>query len=215
MLKSINKYYNCNKEKKQFPNIIFKNVIEFYNIIQGYLKNNYIIQNEEIFMIFKSLLNEKEKKDDKKINEIKDISFFVYENPKKDEFLEIESDDYVKERLNLISFKRGGEIINYKKLRSDIIYQKACSLLEDYFTKYNFNIEKLEIDEIICLCINILFYLKDQDDRVIKCHLYNLIPLLKKLRNEINAFATKLKKEKEKKEEEKEKDEIKEKKEDK
>ena len=73
----------------------------------------------------------------------------------------------------------------------------------------------MEIDEIICLCINILFYLKDQDDRVIKCHLYNLIPLLKKLRNEINAFATKLKKEKEKKEEEKEKDEIKEKKEDK
>ena len=215
LLKSINKYYNCNKEKKQFPNIIFKNVIEFYNIIQGYLKNNYIIQNEEIFMIFKSLLNEKEKKDDKKINEIKDISFFVYENPKKDEFLEIESNDYVKERLNLISFKRGGEIINYKKLRSDIIYQKACSLLEDYFTKYNFNIEKLEIDEIICLCINILFYLKDQDDRVIKCHLYNLIPLLKKLRNEINAFTTKLKKEKEKKEEEKEKDGIKEKKEDK
>ena len=33
LLKSINKYYNCNKEKKQFPNIIFKNVIEFYNII--------------------------------------------------------------------------------------------------------------------------------------------------------------------------------------
>jgi len=169
-------------------------------------------------MLFKSLSSEKEKikneKKDNKINEIKDEPFFVYQGPEKDEYLNIESDDFVKERLSLISFKRAGEIINHKKIRPDIIYEKTYCLHEDYFTKYNFNIENLEIDELICLCINILFYLKGQNERVIENHLYNLIPLLKRLRNEINIFTNKLKKEqkeKEKKEEEKKEKEEKEK----
>ena len=223
LLKSINKYYNINKEKKQFPNLDFKTVRDFYKIIQDYLKYNCIIQNEEIFMLFKSVFSEKEKiknekKDDKKINEIKDEPFFVYQSTEKDEYLNIESDDFVKERLNLISLKRGGEIINHKKIRPDIIYEKTYCLHEDYFTKYNFNIEYLEIDELICLCINILFYLKGQQEGVIEYHLYNLIPLLKRLRNEINIFTNKLKKEqkeKEKKEKEKKEKEEKEDKEEK
>ena len=79
-------------------------------------------------MLFKSLSSEKEKikneKKDNKINEIKDEPFFVYQGPEKDEYLNIESDDFIKERLSLISFKRGGEIINHKKIRPDIIYMK-------------------------------------------------------------------------------------------
>jgi hypothetical protein len=87
LLKSISKYYALNKEKKYFPDFTFENISVFYKMIQDYLKEKRIIQNEEIFVFFKKLSSEKEKnekeKDDLKIinekKEIKDELSFVYQ----------------------------------------------------------------------------------------------------------------------------------------
>jgi hypothetical protein len=65
----------------------------------------------------------------------------------------------------------------------------------------------LEIDEIICLCINTLFYLKNQNDPGIKHQLYNLIPLLKRFGNEIKKYERKLEEKLKKEKEEKEREE--------
>ena len=43
LLKSINKYYNINKEKKQFPSLNFKTLSEFYKIIQNYYNIYHIL----------------------------------------------------------------------------------------------------------------------------------------------------------------------------
>jgi hypothetical protein len=220
LLKSISKYYALNKEKKYFPDFTFENISVFYKMIQDYLKEKRLIQNEEIFVFFKKLSSEKEKiekeKDDLKIinekKEIKDELSFVYQKPEKDEYLEINTEELVKEKPSIFTLRRGNELINVKKYRSDVIFKNSLNLHDYYFKDSNFNIFKLEIDEIICLCINMLFYLKNQNDPGIKYHLFNLIPTLKKFGNQIKRFKSKLeeklKKEKEKENEKKEENEI-------
>ena len=216
ILKSISKYYALNKEKKYFPDFTFENISNFYKMIQDYLKAQRLIQNEEIFMFFKKLSSEKEKiekeKNDlnNKINEkkeIKDELPFVYICSEKYEYLEIQSEEIVKEKPSIFTLRRGNELINVKKYRSDVIFKNTLDLYNYYFTDSNFNIFNLEIDEIICLCINTLFYLKNQNDPGIKHQLYNLIPLLKRFGNEIKKYERKLEEKLKKEKEEKEREE--------
>ena len=220
LLKSISKYYSINKETPQFPNFTYEKILNFYKLIQNYLKDNSIIQNEEIFMFFKKLSNEKEKKEKNEIKEIKEIKekketkekmYFVYHTSEKDEFIEIsKEDELVKDKHKLLVFKRSNEIICSQKLRLDLLLQQTYSLHDYYFSHYNFNIEYLEVDEVINICINLLYSLRKTDDRLIKYYLYNLIPLLKRLRNDLNIFKTKKEKMKEQKEVDEKKEEKKE-----
>ena len=111
------------------------------------------------------------------------------------------------EKNKLLVFRRSNEIMGCNKIRLDLLSQRTYSLYDYYFTEYNFNIEKLNVDEIINLCINLLFGLKKVDEPMIKNHLYNLIPILKRLRNDINKFnqiKERIRKEKQKMEDKKE-----------
>ena len=205
LLKSINKYYIVNKEIGQFPDFTFQKVILFYKTIQNYLISGSIIQNEEIFVFFQKVFSEKnqlekdkyepnETNENKEINETiekKDKPKFIYNSPENDEYIEIGNNEIVTEKHKLLVFRRGNEIMGCSKIRLDLLYQQSYSLYDYYFSEYNFNIEKLEVDEIINLCINLLFELKKSDDINTKYHLYNLIPILKRLRNEINVFKRK------------------------
>ena len=94
----------------------------------------------------------------------------------------------VTEKHSLLIFRRGNEIMGCNKLRLDLLIQQTYSLHDYYFTVQNYNIENLEVDEVINICINLLFELKKTNDKVIKYFLYNLIPLLKRLKNKINIF---------------------------
>ena len=218
LLRSINKYYIVNKKKEQFPDFSFNNISKIHGIFKKYLNVNSIIQNEEIFMIFKSFSSEKEKRekgeiDDNEEDQIDDESLFVYKQPEKDEYLEIDPDEFVQNKPVVIELRRDSERIISKIKSIDYIYKKSKELYDDYFTKRNLKIEKLNIQEIIDLCINILCYFKGTNETEIKKQLYNLILILIKLRNEVDVFTTKNNKGKAKKEEEKKVKEEKEEKE--
>ena len=194
LLKSISKYYVVNKKTGQFPNLTFHKVTSLYIIIQNYLKNNSIIPNEEIFVFFEKVF-QKENTDEinnenkNEINEIKE-EHYIYNNDT-DEYIETNNNEIVTEKHNLLIFKRANEIMGCDKIRLDVLYQQTYSLYDYYFSMHNFNIEKLEVDEIINLCINLLFEIKKSNDIIIKNHLFNLIPRLKSLRNELNVFKRK------------------------
>ena len=209
LLKSISKYYAINQETGQFPDFTFDTLVIFYKMIQKYLKSNSIIQNEEIFVFFKKIFSEQDKIEQKN-KEINDKHHFVYNRKAKEEYIEINNnDELVTEKHSLLVFRRGNEIMGCNKIRLDYLSQQTYSLYDYYFSEYNFIIEKLEIDEVIDLCINLLFSLKKADDLVIKYHLYNLIPILKRLRNEINIYKQKkIEQEKEKLKNEEKKDKI-------
>ena len=228
LLKSIRKYYIVNNETGQFPQFNFEKVISFYKTIQNYLKTNFIIQNEEIFVFFKNVLSEKdklgeikqeekkenneineinEKKEENDIKEINDEERFIYKYNEKYEYKDIGNNEVVTEKNKLLVFRRSNEIMGCNKIRLDLLSQRTYSLYDYYFTEYNFNIEKLNVDEIINLCINLLFGLTKVDEPMIKNHLYNLIPILKRLRNDINKFnqiKERIRKEKQKMEDKKE-----------
>ena len=106
--------------------------------------------------------------------------------------MEIKGDDFVTEKHKLLIFKRENEIIACDKLRVDFIFQKCYSLHDYYITEHNFNIIKLDVDDVVNLCINILFEVKKYNDKYIIYHLYNLIPILKNLKNEINVYKRKI-----------------------
>ena len=193
LLKSISKYYIINKQTGQFPNFTFEKIVTFYKLIQNYLKNNSIIQNEEIFCFYKKLSEENTKyiqeEIQQKIINKDQQDHFVYQHPDKEEYIDIKTnDDMVTEKHSLLIFRRGNEIMGCNKLRLDLLIQQTYSLHDYYFTVQNYNIENLEVDEVINICINLLFELKKTNDKVIKYFLYNLIPLLKRLKNKINIF---------------------------
>ena len=109
LLKSISKYYEVNQETGQFPNFTFDNLVIFYQMIQKYLKSNSIIQNEEIFVFFKKIFSEHRKIESKK-NVIGDKQYFVYNDPKKDEYIELGNNiEIVTEKHNLLVFRRANE----------------------------------------------------------------------------------------------------------
>ena len=213
LLKSISKYYSLNKETQTFPNFTYEKIFNFYKLIQDYLKDNSIVQNEEIFVFFKKLSAEKEKKEQNKKKEKEEKEekmHFVYHTSEKDEYIEINKEDELVElKHELLIFKRGNEKIFGQKLRTDLLFQQTYSLHDYHFTQYNFNIEYLEVNDVINICINLLYALRNTDDQLIKYHLYNLIPILKRLRNDLNIFNGKKQKMKEQKKEEEKKDEIK------
>ena len=208
LLRSINKYYIVNKKKEQFPDFSFNNISKFYYKLGDYLNSNSIIQNEETFMIFKSFSSEKEKREKGEIDEIEeeemdDEPLFVYKQQEKDEYLEIDPDEFVNKGPTVIKWRRNNKIIISKKKSKDDIYKQSKDLYDDYFTKSNFNIALLNIQEIMNLSLNILCHFKGIDETEIKTQLYNLIPILDILRNEVDIFTTKKTKEEAKKEEEK------------
>ena len=197
LLKSINKYYIVNQEKGYFSNFNFENMKILYNIIQEYLKKKNIIQNEEIFAFFQQIFSQKENViEENKIND-EEKQNFIYKYPDKDSYMEIKGDDFVTEKHKLLIFKRENEIIACDKLRVDFIFQKCYSLHDYYITEHNFNIIKLDVDDVVNLCINILFEVKKYNDKYIIYHLYNLIPILKNLKNEINVYKRKIEEKKE------------------
>ena len=158
LLRSINKYYIVNQETGQFKDFTLTDLKILYKLIEDNLNKNSIIQNEEIFIFLKEVFSEQNKIKPKEIDEKNDKSHFIYNAPKKDEKIEINNfDELVTENNNSLFFKRGNERIGCNKKALPNLFQDTFSLYDYYFSEYNFNIEKLEVDEIT----NIYHYYND------------------------------------------------------
>ena len=189
LLRSINKYYIVNQETGQFKDFTLMDLKILYKLIEDNLNKNSIIQNEEIFIFFKEVFSEQNKIKPKEIDEKNDKSHFIYNAPKKDEKIEINNfDELVTENNNSLFFKRGNERIGCNKKALPYLFQDTFSLYDYYFSEYNFNIEKLEVDEITNICINIIFRLIQIEDNNTILILNSLVLILKKLKNQLNIY---------------------------
>ena len=169
VLKSINNYYRLNKEKTIFPEIDYNNVQKYYEIIQNHLKENSIIQDEEIFKFFKkhfAVLEEPEQKD-----EI-DKGDFTYICDDKNYILDINK--VLKLKENEIIFIKEQETFTFKKLSNQNIseiFQEMYSYYEFFLSK-DFKVINLDINRINERIANLIFlYVKIKEEQ-------NMIDLL-------------------------------------
>lgn len=183
ILKSINKYYRINKEKVIFPEINYNNVQKYYEIIQNHLKENSIIQDEEIFTFFRKHFATHEEQE--KIDET-DTGDFSYTCDDKNYILEINK--VLKLEETEIIFTKGKEIIKFKKLANQNIsdiFQEMYSYYE-FFLSQDFKVVNFDINKMNERIANLIFiFLKIKDEQ-------NMVDLLIYLLHTMIDFKNKL-----------------------
>ena len=164
VLKSINKYYQQNKEFGTFPEIDFINTQKYYGIILNHLKENSIFQDEEIFKFFNKYYCKKEEDDkDKEIKENKQVFSYI---PKLKNYEKV-----FKIKDNELIYKEKNKVIKFKKLSHNSIpeiYQEMYSYY-DLFVTNEFDLKNLDINKLCERIANvILFYqnMKDEQDMI-------------------------------------------------
>ena len=159
LLKSINKFYNLNKEKGIFPEMNYESVQKYYEIIQNYLKDDSVIQDEEIFTFFKNHFNNLEEKikDNKKNEEKKEKEFIFNFNDKN--FEKISNQNFIINEYN-ITFIKGNDIFKFKKINRKAISElfQDIYILLDYFFDENFDLKNLEIIKISEAIVNLMMF---------------------------------------------------------
>ena len=167
LLKSFIQYYLINLENGNFPDLIFQNVKDYSQLIKASLLNNQIVPNEEIFLFFKNFLsNEIIKNDDNNKKDIKNnFVFHIDKEKEENELKNIEKNkDIIK---NVIEKKEQHLIFNYNDtkvecnfLNEEELYQGIDTIHDDYFTRFNCDIKKLNIETIIEIIINLMPWIK-------------------------------------------------------
>ena len=192
ILKSITKYYLINKKYSVFPELNLENIKNFCEIIKGNLIEKNIIPNEEIFILLKNIINEdinKVKIDYKNIIN-NDKNNFVFEYVKEENFVKEIKYELVTKEENKLIFKFKGKKIEYDIVPYDLIYHRIYSIYENYYSKLNFNIENLEIDDIIEIIINIFYFLflPEYMDKSTTLFLFKTVIVLNKLKEDIKIY---------------------------
>ena len=200
VLESINKYYLENKKICQFPQLNLKNTTNYCDVIKAFLNDNYILPNEEIFLLLKKFLY-----NDKKINEENNINqkdsntnHFVFEYGKIENYVNVIKYDIVEREENSLFFKFKGKRIEHKLLTSNSIFSEIYSLYNKYFTKDNCNIEYFPINQIIEIIVNLIYYLllPNCNEKGLALYLFKTIIILNKLEEDLNSYKKKQKFEK-------------------
>lgn len=154
LMKSIKKNYVLNKEKGTFPELVFDKEQKYYQIIQNFLKENSIIQDEEIFLFFKKNFGIKEEEKE----EIEEEFAFKYLNSdfEKDVFNKVEISP------NEISLKQSFKILVFKKMKEEDIpkiFQELGSYYNTFFIN-NIDVKNFEVNKICEKMANLLMFLK-------------------------------------------------------
>ena len=196
LLKSINKYYLINKEKRQYSEFNYQTAKNYCNIIKNYLKDNFILPNEELFFFLKKMLNDNNNINDENRNNLNN------ENKQNEEDIFILKYDQIEKNVNKIKFnivEREGNSLyfnyygkneKYSGLSYAQIFQQIYSIYDDYFSRLNFSVVDLEVKTIIELIINLIYYLllpKFKEDQLI-LFLYKAIIVLNKLDKDLNDY---------------------------
>ena len=193
ILKSITKYYLINKQYSLFSELNLKNIKEICKIIIGNLIKKSIIPNEEIFTLLKNIINEdinKVNNDYPNIINKNGENNFIFEYDKVSNYVNTINYDIVTKEENTLIFKYEGKKREYDIMPYDLIYHRIYSIYDNYYSKLNFNIENLEIDNIIEIIINIIYYLSlpEYEDNSSSLFLFKTVLVLNKLKNDINIY---------------------------
>ena len=174
ILKAINKYYQLNKEKGTFSEMEFNQVQKYYETIQNFLKENSIIQNEEIFLFFKNHFKSKEEDNKENINNEEDFCY---------EYNNIEFNVNILKHLkiseNEMILNTGNESIKLKKMKKEDIHKLFKTLYKYYenFLSDKVDIKNLEVNETYENVINLILFFKlykDEGDMIkILCYIIN------------------------------------------
>ena len=219
LLKSIHKYYIINQETGHFPELILENIKSYYILIKNYLIKTSIIPNKEIFLFLKNILSDEkipniEEKKPKKIDEKKYFVFkyvkeenyskdikieeiftkhknsFVFSYKSENKYYIISNKMEKEEKLQLSQEIKQGNIITLSN--PPFLHQMVYSLYDNYYTNLKFNIENINIKDIIEKIIIIFFYLlsdsvKDKNIRLTN-YLLDSIIVLENLENDLKPY---------------------------
>ena len=196
ILKSITKYYLINQKFSVFSELNLENIKNIGGIIKDNLNENNIIPNEEIFILLKNLINEDINKIENNYQNIinkNGQNNFVFEYDKISNYVTKINYDVVSKEENTLIFKFKGKKEEYDVIPDDFIYFRIYSIYDNYYSKMNFNIEKLEIDEIIDIIINIIYFLllPENEDKSSAIFLFKTVIVLHKLKNDIKTYKEK------------------------
>ena len=198
ILKSINKYYILNQEKRQYSEFNFEVAKNYCDTIKNYLIRKNILPNEEIFLFLKKMLNDNNNNNIINRNQNN-------ENNRNEEDIFILKYDQIEKNVNKIKFnivEREENSLNFNYYGKNIknnclsyiqIFQNSFSIYDDFFSRLNFSVVDLEIDTIIELIVNLIYYLllpKFKEENLI-LFLYKTIIVLKKLKKDLNEFKEK------------------------
>ena len=191
ILKSLHKYYEENEKNCQFPELILDNIINYCKLINIHLMNNKIVPNEEIFLFFKKIFNKKNNKEEKKNTS----TCFVFKNKEEKLDNNIQA-NVVKYEDNLLIFNFKGIQIKKNFLNNAaLIQQTIYSIHDNYFSNHIFSLERLKINELLEIIINLIFNLENErfKDLEVANYLINLVVILKNLMEDLNEYKEKKK----------------------
>ena len=197
ILRSINKYYLINKEKKYFPELNYENVRNYCQKIKQYLNDCSILPNEETFLYLKELLNNNNENINDNYNnneENNDNRNFIFKYDKTVDYINypkykniIEKDD------EFLFFRYDGKLNEYYFFEYNLIFLQADSTYNYYLSRENFNIINLSIDNIIKIIVNLMYYLllPNFNDRDMVSFLFKSLYLLNKLKKDLIEYKEK------------------------
>ena len=181
IIKTMNKYYLINQEKKYFPELNFENFCNYCELIRNNMLENSILPNEEIFLFFKKL---KEAMD--KITAGEEISNnYIFQFEKNENYLNKIEKDIIKKENNSLIFIFKGKKTKHNFLSFDIIYDMIYFIYDNYYSFLNLNIEKLDYRTIIEIIISLAYYFIHNNDLNLGCLLVNMFIALKKLEKDL------------------------------
>ena len=181
IIKTMNKYYLLNQEKKYFPELNFENFCNYCELIRNNILENSILPNEEIFLFFQKL---KEATD--KITAGEEISNnYIFQYEKNENYLNKIEKDIIKKENNSLIFIFKGKKTKHNFLSFDIIYDMIYFIYDNYYSFLNLNIEKLDYRTIIEIIISLAYYFIHNNDLNLGCLLVNMFIALKKLEKDL------------------------------
>ena len=191
LLKSMNKYYIVNQKKNHFKQLNYENFKNYCEIIKGYLIKNSILPNEEIFKFFENLKEKSKNQDIINIDEKNNENIFIYQYDQEENYINNIDKDIITKIENSLILDINGEKFKCYFKSHEIIFQLISMFFEDYYIRLNFDIEYINIKNIIEIIINLIYYLVQSDDLEIGCFLINVILVLKKYQTSLNLYRDK------------------------
>ena len=186
ILKAINIYYQINKEKGIFPEMEYVSVNTYYLLIQNYINDNSINQDEELDSFFKKHLIQPEIYTNVQMNHenvfIYKLDNYIYE----DDIKEIKQNFKIKG--NEVNIKIDDKMIKIQKVKSEDIsgiFQEIYSYYK-FFLSNDFDIKKIEVNKLSENCAKlIMLFMKFQNEenfiKILYSLMYSLLSFQKQL----------------------------------
>jgi hypothetical protein len=190
ILKAINIYYQINKEKGIFPEMEYISVNTYYLLIQNYINNNSINQDEELDSFFKKHLIQPEIYTNVQMNH---ENVFIY---KLDNYIYEDDINKIKQNFkikgNEVNIKIDDKKIKIQKVKSEditVIFHEIYSYYK-FFLSNDFDIKKIEVNKLLenCAKLIMLFMQLQNEENFIKI-LYSLMNSLLSFQKQLSDYS--------------------------